>query len=190
MTFTLESIQHVLLKRPGPFLFVPLQARKKREILVCPSRRLESPRAVITTRRAVIPSHSYHVSNVYKIHGRVYNVQPRYTYVWHRPKACAPDKATISWSSNPIRLKMVRKCAASLGSAPGGPLSALGSRPSGVTAVASNASTRPELHGIVGPPIVLIATTYNFEMKKYGVSYTFITESHDIACSKIALTST
>ena len=45
----------------------------------------------------------------------------------------------------PIRLKTVLKCAASLGSAPLGPLSAAGRRSSGVTSIGSMASTLPEL---------------------------------------------
>ena len=82
---------------------------------------------------------------------------------------------------------MVLKCSASLGSEPGGPLSALGRRPSGVTSDGSIAPALPELfvdknkrskdktqcitqnkgllraltltylHGTVGPPILLVA---------------------------------
>lgn len=40
----------------------------------------------------------------------------------------------------------------------GFPLSASGSLPSGVTSLASRLSTRPDLHGILGPPIALIAS--------------------------------
>ena len=62
-------------------------------------------------------------------------------------------------SHSPMRLKIMRKWSASEVSAPDGPLSAAGRRPSGVTSDGSIESTLPEPQGIVGPPIALIAAT-------------------------------
>ena len=70
--------------------------------------------------------------------------------MWQRPSAWAPDRATISRSSKPMRLKMARRWVWSL--APSG------KRPSGVHMDTSR-SVRPGRQGMEGPCISWMAQT-------------------------------
>ena len=69
---------------------------------------------------------------------------------WQRPSVCAPERATISWSENPMRWKTSRRCCA--------PCAASGSLPIAGHAAAVSASPRPNLNSIFGPPRASIAT--------------------------------